>query len=512
LIFSVEPKPLNPIPHVVSISPDVVEGGGPPFTITVKGTGFIASSTVVFSLFAPLATTLVDETTLQATVPAEYIGSLRTTQVHVTNPTPGGGDSDDFPFTVKLPLQPGVIRTGVLANDLVWDPYRQKLYLSVPGRAATYPNTVTVMDPYTGHVVGSQFAGSEPGQLALSDDGQFLYVGLGGASRVLRFAPPDLTPSLVIELGLDQVAGPRFAWDLQVAPAAPHTLAVSTFAGSPLIDHQVSILDDAVARSVSVTGGFAYLQWGVDADTLYASPMYTSPGFSVLSVDATGVALSRAYDAAYLNGLGRIHFDAVTGLIYGDNGWVLDAATGLLVGSFPLQSYQLSSPVIDASLGAAFRVNGRGFVELLAFDLNQYVQLRSMVIPYLSGVTNKMVRFGPDGLAFLVDGMVVLVRGPVVLPRSSEPNPVPTLTAFEPAVGVVGGANLRLAVTGTGFVPGSILQWNGADRTTTLLSGDRLIAYIPASDLAIGGSVQVAVTNPLPGGGVSGVSNFVVAP
>jgi hypothetical protein len=54
------------------------------------------------------------------------------------------------------------------------------------------------------------------------------------------------------------------------------------------------------------------------------------------------------------------------------------------------------------------------------------------------------------------------------------------------------------------------VQVGGSDRATTFVSDSQLTAQIPASDLAAGGTRQVAVVNPVPGGGVSNLASFTV--
>lgn len=107
---------------------------------------------------------------------------------------------------------------------------------------------------------------------------------------------------------------------------------------------------------------------------------------------------------------------------------------------------------------------------------------------------------------------MVLLQGTAVLPEATSPNPVPAATAPSPASGTVGGGNLRLVVTGTGFVPGSTVYWNGAERSTFRRSGTELVAYLPASDLAAAGTAMVTVVNPAPGGGSSTQVGFDVVP
>lgn len=93
----------------------------------------------------------------------------------------------------------------------------------------------------------------------------------------------------------------------------------------------------------------------------------------------------------------------------------------------------------------------------------------------------------------------------------SAPNPVPTLGALSPSQGAVGGTSFTLRATGTGFVPGATLSFNGGVRSTTHVSATEVTAAIPASDLAAAGSFPVVVTNPAPGGGASNSVSFTVS-
>jgi hypothetical protein len=58
-------------------------------------------------------------------------------------------------------------------------------------------------------------------------------------------------------------------------------------------------------------------------------------------------------------------------------------------------------------------------------------------------------------------------------------------------------------VNGTGFVAGSVVNWNGSPRTTTFVSSSQLTAAITAADVAAAGTGTVTVSSPSPGGGTS---------
>lgn len=82
-------------------------------------------------------------------------------------------------------------------------------------------------------------------------------------------------------------------------------------------------------------------------------------------------------------------------------------------------------------------------------------------------------------------------------------NPVLVLNSLSPSVVRVGWPGFTLSVNGSGFVSGSVVRWNGADRPTTFMGWGQLRATISASDVATAGSAQITVFSPGPGGGTS---------
>lgn len=70
-------------------------------------------------------------------------------------------------------------KIDIQANDMVWDPTSQQIYLSVISGNGTNGNTITTLDPSTGQFGISQSASSDPDhRLALSSDGSSLYAGI----------------------------------------------------------------------------------------------------------------------------------------------------------------------------------------------------------------------------------------------------------------------------------------------------------------------------------------------
>jgi hypothetical protein len=88
--------------------------------------------------------------------------------------------------------------------------------------------------------------------------------------------------------------------------------------------------------------------------------------------------------------------------------------------------------------------------------------------------------------------------------------PVPAITTLQPSQVTAGRPDFNLVVTGTGFVTGAVVKWNGMVRATTFVSATELSAVITAADVANPVGVQITVTNPAPGGGTSNARTFTV--
>jgi alpha-D-ribose 1-methylphosphonate 5-triphosphate synthase subunit PhnH len=95
------------------------------------------------------------------------------------------------------------------------------------------------------------------------------------------------------------------------------------------------------------------------------------------------------------------------------------------------------------------------------------------------------------------------------LPFTVAAAPVaPSLTSISPNSATAGGPAFTLTVSGSNFVSGASVRWNGGNRTTTFMSADQLTAAIPASDIAAAGTAQVSVANP--SGATTGTAAFTV--
>jgi uncharacterized protein (TIGR03437 family) len=119
----------------------------------------------------------------------------------------------------------------------------------------------------------------------------------------------------------------------------------------------------------------------------------------------------------------------------------------------------------------------------------------------------------PFGLAvdaagdiFVGDGLDYRIRKLTPVP----PAPSLSISTISPNSATAGASGFTMQVTGSGFVTGSIAQWNGSALVTTYLDASHLGASVPASLVATAGTASVTVSNT--GGVVSNALTFTVNP
>jgi hypothetical protein len=122
------------------------------------------------------------------------------------------------------------------------------------------------------------------------------------------------------------------------------------------------------------------------------------------------------------------------------------------------------------------------------------------------------VTFTPKQAGTRTGSLTVNVAGvsPLVVELSgTSTNPVPFINQpLLPDAVAPGGPPFTLTVNGTGFVSGSVVNWNGSALVTQFINGLQLKATVPAADIATPSTASVTVVNPAPGGGTSNVALF----
>jgi hypothetical protein len=393
-----------------SLSPAAANVGSGAMQLTVNGTGFVPDSIVQWN-GAALATTFVSVTELHATIPTTSLTAIGTGAITVSNPTENKGNSG-WPIGFAVGYSLVVVDNSV--TDMVWDPSAQLIYASVGSASQTKPNSLLLIDPTQGAVKSTIAVANNPDVLAISDDSTSLYVGTDDANAVQRFALPGFTPDLSIVLNSSSPSTPYYALALAVAPGTPHTVAVSRGESgeAPATQGPVSIFDGATERSTTIPQPPNYifnLQWGSTTSALYSGDGdISSYEFYALGVTAGGVSVSNVYSNVFGSGFNSIHYDSGTGLIYADNGKVVDPSTGTVVGSFAVPAvFPVMIP--DSANGKAYFAytaagTSPGIIDVVieSFNITTHAPIAKFRLPgadNIFGAPQKLIRWGTDGLA-----------------------------------------------------------------------------------------------------------------
>ena len=422
----------NELPFTITISPATTptlisianplgtnhsQVGDAGFTLTLNGTLFAPGATVNFGTLV-LPATVVSSTLATAQVPASALTAVAEVQVTIQNSQ--SKPSNPIPYYVGM---------NILFNevsDVVFSPQQNVLYISVPTTASKNPDTVLAIDPIRLTAppkwIFQAPSGSNPDRLSLSADGKFLYVGLDGNGTVQQLAlngSQAPTPGATISLGSDATYGSYYAMDLQVSPVNDATIAVargvSPTKSSLLALGGVAIYDGATMRpnvvpySAPTQQLLDTLQWSADGTTIYAANNEKDGGdLYLLAVSNSGVTLTSDTGGVFTNPNLYIHFDATTGMLYGDDGLIVNPANPKPPNSFPVGTGVL---VPDSSTTKAYFVGQAsaffGTVSYLvqSFDLSTLNQTSELSLYNVQGIPQHMVRWHLTNQQPILDGL-----------------------------------------------------------------------------------------------------------
>lgn len=516
----------NSVPVLSSVAPAGIVTGSLDTQITLTGTGFSAGSSVLMNGVA-IQTSFSSPTQLTATVPASSLTSIGWSALSVQNPAPGGGASAGVPLYVfsALPLT---------ANHVVYEPYSRRLLATIgTGTAQLSGNTLLTITPETGSYGAPVALAGTPTSLATSTDGQFAYVLLPSASSAQIARYNVLTQQMDFTAGNFQVTGYNVGLrDLATIPGSPNTLAVDEgeYPGTSIYDFDAT--HTAATRRGVATGIYSgTCLTAPDSSRLFMNDLYSSGSLLKLyPISSTGLGTTTYpyYNGAVLQQMNCMKADG--NLLFGQAGGVASLAgtvptqMGVFQGVPNVSNYAagIKDFAPDASLGRAFyltSVNANGYSAIFdavtAFDTTTFMPAGSVSLPFskVEGSTGftgvDVTRWGQDGLAILSSsGTLYLMRGPIVVSQELSTNVAASLTASSVSTIAQGTANTTITLTGSNFIPGVSVTWNGSYRTTTIVDTTHVTVAIPASDLASAGTASLVATNP--GASASGALTITV--
>jgi IPT/TIG domain len=546
--------PANPAPTLTSISPTSATAGGAAFTLTLTGTNFIAGSLVNFGANPQLTPTSQTATQLQVTVPATDIATGGTVSVSVFNPAPGGGTSSAQTFTINNPaptittLSPSSATAGGAGFTLTVNGTNfvagSTVNFNGSARTTTFVNAtqltaaITAADIATAGTPSVTVTNAAPG---------------GGTSAGATFTVNNPVPTIT-SLNPNGTTAGGSAFTLTVNGAGyvsgsqvkfNGNARTTTFVSATQLTAAILATDIATVGTANVTVTNAAPGGGTTANFAFTISSAPNPVPTLTSLSPTNGILGQPVTLT-LTGTNFISGSIVNFGTFADSGGTVSnggdtltinipgaqlAASGNINvtvtnpapggGTSAVQVFQIFNPVPTITSlspssaivgGAAFTltVNGTNFINGAVVDFNG----NNRVTTFVSSTQITAAILASDlvspGTALVSVANPAPTNGSSATVNFQINNPVPTATSLSPTSTTAGGPQFTLTVNGTNFVQHSSVLFNGALQVTNFVSATQLTATIPAAAILTPGTVNVAVSNPTPGGGNSGNLTFTI--
>jgi hypothetical protein len=449
----------NAVLSTTGLSPTSATAGGAGFTLTVNGTAFASGSTVNWN-GSSRATTYVSSTQLTAVITAADIATAGTAQVTVVNPAPGGGTSNAQTFTINNPVP---TTTGLS-----------------PASATAGGAGFTLTVNGTGFVSGST-------------------VNWKGSNRTTTYVSST------------QVTAAITAADIATAGTASVTVVNGTPGGGTSNAQTFTINNPVPATTslspTSATAGGAGFTLTVNGTGFVSGSTVNWKGSSRTTTYVSSAQVTAAITAADVATAGTASVTVVNGT---PGGGTSNAQTFTINNPVPTTTSLSPSSTPAEGAGFTLTVNGTGFVSSSTVNWNG----SNRTTTYVSS-TQVTAAITAADIATAGTASVTVVNGTPgggasIAQTFTINNAVLTTTGLSPSSATVGGGGFALTVTGSAFVSGSTVNWNGSARTTTYVSATQLTAAITAADIATAGTASVTVVNPAPGGGTSNAQTFTI--
>ncbi len=130
--------------------------------------------------------------------------------------------SDDVGGSTAIYGDPALRSVPVAAYGVAVDDGRGEIYVSTT--AANGKGKLQVIDPYAQKIAATIHTGTHPNILALSDGGEYLYLGVDGLGVIDQFDPDTFTKTQEFALGAQPGVT---AADIAVLPGQPESVLVS---------------------------------------------------------------------------------------------------------------------------------------------------------------------------------------------------------------------------------------------------------------------------------------------
>jgi trimeric autotransporter adhesin len=475
------------------VSPSTALVGGPGFTITANGAGFVTGALILWNGKA-LTTTLVSSIQLTAPVPASDLATAGTVQVAVQ--IPGSAQSGtNVNNTTTTEVSNIVLFT--IGPALGTPPAITSLSASITSSAST---PYCSSQGFTLTVNGTNFTSDA----AVNWNGAAQPTTFVGATQLTASipAPQSAFPGTTVVTVTNSVGTSSSLPFTLSTPATP--LAAPTIISLS----QTSAAAGSPALVLSVTGTnllpCSVVQW-VNASSV-TTPLTTT------FVSAT--QLNATVPASDFLSAGNSQVKVLTlGPGGGTSGGIQFTIVPPSITSLSSSTTSSNTTPSCSPSGFTLTVNGANFVSGSVVDWNNSARATTFVSSTQLTASIPATDIAFNGTASISVSNAGVSSAPASFTISASSLPVPAIVSISPSGATAGTAAFPLSVIGTNFLPCSMVRWNGSARVTSYVSATQLQAAITTADVASVAAVPVTVFNPAPAGGTSNAISFsIVAP
>ena len=481
-----------PVPTITSVNSPTAPVGSSALSVNVYGSGFFPASVIKVNGTAQ-ATSYGGSSYLYFNLDPSLRTSLGELSISVSNPVPGGGASNSAIVTLYRDL-------AVQPSFAVYSPATKLLYAAVGSSASSNPNTVLPIDPVTGNLGTPIAVGNNPILLALSSDGQTLYVALATDQTVQRINLRTNTVERTFPYPNCNSCYPsNGATEMHVVPGSSQQVVLAA-------NGQMGLYNDSgmVNSITNYAQSFAFV-----GSTIYSLPFALNSNFFT-TIPYTSAGLQQPSPYGYYGEMEPNGATVVSDgtLLYTSAGQLWNPATLTETGQFPVLAYNVESYpneynlALDSHLGALFVIGNQNGGDTLSAVAKQSLNLvGTLVFSQLNfGTPMALTRWGADGFAFLSENSsfngedLYVVRSPTL--ASMQPANVSNaviLSAVSPSSVVANGESLAFTISGSNFNNYSVVLWNGFLIPTGYIAATQLVATVPAEYLTQEGTALITV-------------------
>jgi hypothetical protein len=295
---------------------------------------------------------------------------------------------------------------SLATKDLIYDPISQRIYASVPTRASQFANTVIAINPINGHIGPSVSAGNDPGKLALSDNGQYLYVALNGEGRIQRVNLSTFTLGPSFSLPSPECGLVSRVFDMEVLPSNPLRLAILRGHDCSPPGIAIEIYDNGIRRPSFVpTRSITAIATSQQSNVLYGIEAGAFSHVFEMAINSDGITISK--QAASREDYFGTDLKYGSGRLFTSSMRVIDATTLSDVGLIQHPDITHGGMIVpDLARSKVFVISDLGRGSVLGFNSSTLQQIGSIPITHnldgdaFGSFANSFTHWGMEGLAY----------------------------------------------------------------------------------------------------------------